>query len=201
MAKNSLSIFSLLLLALLPLSLSSPTSNPNSQSTATTPPLTAHAELTNHGFPIGLLPTDVKTYTLNATTGDFTIHLGGDCKVTLPPDNYLATYSKRVTGKIVNGRIAEIDGIRVRAFFQWWSITGIRSNAIGFVRYFIGCFPESGFTVSGLCDVKFRIFDGMVFCRRFQLFRCLGAWKPPWEEEEKKYLILWILANLEVAKL
>lgn len=157
MAKNSLSIFSLLLLALLPLSLSSPTSNPNSQSTATTPPLTAHAELTNHGFPIGLLPTDVKTYTLNATTGDFAIHLGGDCKVTLPPDNYLATYSKRVTGKIVNGRIAEIDGIRVRAFFQWWSITGIRSNGDDLV-FEVGVvsakYPVKNFDVSPECEGK-----------------------------------------------
>ncbi|KAK8477976.1 hypothetical protein V6N13_002551 [Hibiscus sabdariffa] len=33
----------------------------------------------------------------------------------------LATYSK-----IENGKIAELDGVRVRALFKWWSITGIR---------------------------------------------------------------------------
>uniref|UniRef100_A0A3Q7J338 Uncharacterized protein n=1 Tax=Solanum lycopersicum TaxID=4081 RepID=A0A3Q7J338_SOLLC len=50
------------------------------------------------------------------------------CKITLPPDNYLATYSKKIRGKIVENRIAELDGISVRAFFKWWGITGIRSS-------------------------------------------------------------------------
>ncbi|XP_058184405.1 uncharacterized protein LOC131301913 [Rhododendron vialii] len=151
MAKHSLSILSLLLL-LLPPSLSSPNPNPNSQ-----PPLTAHAELTSHGFPIGLLPTNVQAYTLNATTGDFAVHLGDNCRVTLPPDNYLATYSKRITGKIVEGRIAEISGIRVRAFFQWWSITGIRLNGDDLV-FEVGVvtakYPSNNFDESPECEGK-----------------------------------------------
>ncbi|RYR57366.1 hypothetical protein Ahy_A05g023102 [Arachis hypogaea] len=89
----------------------------------------AHVELTNYGFPVGLLPaTTVLGYAVNDTSGDFSVRLGGACKITLPPDNYIATYSKTIKGKIVKGKIAELDGIRVRAFFKWWSITGIRSS-------------------------------------------------------------------------
>ncbi|KAF1882603.1 hypothetical protein Lal_00002783 [Lupinus albus] len=86
--------------------------NPNPKST----PSLAHVELTNYGFPVGLLPaTTVLGYAVNQTTGDFTVRLCGACKITLPPDNYVATYSKTIKGKIVKGRMAELDGIRVRA--------------------------------------------------------------------------------------
>ncbi|KAI3443824.1 hypothetical protein Pfo_000489 [Paulownia fortunei] len=108
-------IFSLLCLSLVAFSVSSDGSN-------------AHDELMKYGFPIGLLPANVESYTLNLTSGLFSVRLGETCRVTLPPDNYLATYSHKITGKIVEHRIAELDGISVRAFFKWWGITGIRSN-------------------------------------------------------------------------
>ncbi|XP_022897629.1 uncharacterized protein LOC111411317 [Olea europaea var. sylvestris] len=121
-------ILCLLCLSLVSLSFSSSisTSNPKVQSKSGTGE--AHQELIKYGFPIGLLPTDVQSLSLNHTSGRFLVMLGDTCRVTLPPDNYLATYSKKITGKIVDSRIAEIDGIRVRAFFKWWGITGIRSN-------------------------------------------------------------------------
>ncbi|XP_050261370.1 uncharacterized protein LOC126706114 [Quercus robur] len=87
-----------------------------------------HIELTNYGFPVKLLPSSVHGYSINKTSGDFSVEVGGDCKITLLPDNYLATYSKTVRGKIVSGKIAELDGIRVCALFKWWSITGIQST-------------------------------------------------------------------------
>ena len=62
----------------------------------------AHVELINHGLPAGLLPaTTVLGYAVNRTSGDFTVKLGGACKITLPPDNYVATYSDTITGNIV----------------------------------------------------------------------------------------------------
>ncbi|KAL4589674.1 hypothetical protein LXL04_002582 [Taraxacum kok-saghyz] len=106
------------------ISISSSTPNPDTASF----PLTAHSVLTRHGFPVGLLPTDVLSYDLNLTSGEFSVNLGDPCRLILPPDNYLATYSKKVTGKIVQNRIAELNGIRVKAFFQWWGITGIKIN-------------------------------------------------------------------------
>ncbi|XP_010249837.1 PREDICTED: uncharacterized protein LOC104592265 [Nelumbo nucifera] len=115
----------------------------------------AHEELRKNGFPIGLLPTNVLDYTLNRTSGDFSVNLGDFCKITLPPDNYLASYSKKITGKIVEGRIAEIDGIRVRAFFKWWSITGIRSsgeNLVFEVGMVTAKYPSKNFDESPPCE-------------------------------------------------
>ncbi|KAL7189561.1 hypothetical protein ACSBR1_039249 [Camellia fascicularis] len=148
---------SLLFLFLFPLSSSNPNPSPHSNSSSKSPPLTAHAELTNYGFPVGLLPTNVLGYTINTTSGDFAVHLGDNCKVTLPPDNYLATYSKHITGKIVAGRIADINGIRVRAFFQWWSITGIKSSGDDLV-FEVGMvsakYPSNHFGESPDCEGK-----------------------------------------------
>jgi len=116
-------LLSVTLLLLAPLSSQSEPNNPNP-----IPITAAHTELTGYGFPIGLLPSSVQGYAINQTSGDFFVDLHGTCKITLPPDNYLATYSRKITGKIVKGRIEELDGIKVRAFFKWWSITGIKST-------------------------------------------------------------------------
>lgn len=146
---NPLSLLLLFFFSLLVLfSLSSANPNPNCLSSA-------HKELTTYGFPIGLLPADVRRYTVNRTSGDFAIDFGEQCKITLPPDNYLATYSKTVRGKIVKNKIAELDGIRVWAFFKWWSITGIRSNGDDLV-FEVGMvtakYPSKNFVESPACE-------------------------------------------------
>lgn len=145
MAPKSLLFFFSTLVLLLPVSLQS------------SKPSAAHTELTEYGFPIGLLPSSVRSYSINKTSGDFHVDLGGSCKITLPPDNYLATYSKRITGKIVSGRIAELDGIRVRALFKWWSITGIRSTGEDLV-FEVGVvtakYPSKNFDETPACEGK-----------------------------------------------
>nr|POE81249.1 hypothetical protein CFP56_47472 [Quercus suber] len=108
--------FSALALLILLIPISAQISDPNPKPTQSLS--VAHTELTNYGFPVGLLPSSVHGYSINKTSGDFSVELGGDCKITLPPDNYLATYSRTVRGKIVSGKIAELDGIRVRALFR-----------------------------------------------------------------------------------
>uniref|UniRef100_A0A7C9DYE5 Uncharacterized protein n=2 Tax=Opuntia streptacantha TaxID=393608 RepID=A0A7C9DYE5_OPUST len=132
------------------LSRSSANPNPNPK------PLTlAHKELTSYGFPVGLLPTNVHGYALNQTSGEFVVDLGDQCKITLPPDNYLAAYSKTVRGKIVKNKIAELHGIRVRALFKWWSITGIRSSDDNLV-FEVGAvsvkYPSKNFDESPSCE-------------------------------------------------
>ncbi|KAH6761100.1 DUF538 family protein of unknown function [Perilla frutescens var. frutescens] len=116
---------------------------------------TAHDELVKYGFPVGLIPADIESYTLNRTSGAFSLGLGGNCRVTLPPDNYLAAYSPRITGKIVENRIAELDGISVRAFFKWWGITGIRSSGQDLV-FEVGMvtakYPSKNFDMSPQCE-------------------------------------------------
>ncbi|OUZ99714.1 Protein of unknown function DUF538 [Macleaya cordata] len=155
MAKSHLIIFFLSLFHLSINSSANPSQNPNPNPNFT--PLTAHEELKHKGFPIGLLPTNVLNYSLNRSSGDFFVNLGDTCKLTLPPDNYLATYSKKITGKLVEGRIAELQGIRVRAFFQWWSITGIRSsgeNLVFEVGMVTAKYPSKNFDESPECEGK-----------------------------------------------
>ncbi|XP_042490601.1 uncharacterized protein LOC122070505 [Macadamia integrifolia] len=151
MAETPLFFLSIFLLFLL--SSADHTQNPNPNPNPTLSP--AHDQLMKHGFPVGLLPTNVFDYTLNQTSGDFTVKLGDHCKIILPPDNYLATYSKKITGKLVEGRIAELDGIRVRAFFKWWSITGIRSSGEDLV-FEVGMvtakYPSKNFDESPACE-------------------------------------------------
>lgn len=156
MTPKSLFFFSTtlaLLILLIPISaqISDPNPKPTQSLSA------AHTELTNYGFPVGLLPSSVHGYSINKTSGDFSVELGGDCKITLPPDNYLATYSRTVRGKIVSGKIAELDGIRVRALFRWWSITGIRSTGEDLV-FEVGMvsakYPSNNFDESPDCEGK-----------------------------------------------
>ncbi|XP_010688165.2 uncharacterized protein LOC104902167 [Beta vulgaris subsp. vulgaris] len=146
MAKLFLSLLSLSLLFFLYLSSENP--NPNSLTSA-------HQELKTFGFPVGLLPKNVADYSLNHTSGEFAINFRDKCKLTLPPDNYLALYSKIVRGKIVKNKIAELDGIRVRALFQWWSITGIKSsgdNLVFEVGMLSAKYPAKNFDESPPCE-------------------------------------------------
>ncbi|XP_078439323.1 DUF538 family protein (Protein of unknown function, DUF538) [Wolffia australiana] len=117
--------------------------------------LSAHELLRIHGFPPGLVPNNVQGYSLDAVTGEFVLNLGDNCRVNLPPDNYLASFSKKLTGKLQNGQIADLDGIRVRAFFRWWSITGIRSSGDDLV-FEVGVasakYPSKNFNVSLECE-------------------------------------------------
>nr|GLL47396.1 uncharacterized protein LOC109186882 [Ipomoea trifida] len=48
-------------------------------------------------------PTNVKGYSLNQTTGSFVLFLDDKCRITLPPDNYLATYSKKIVSPSSTG--------------------------------------------------------------------------------------------------
>ncbi|KAJ0881655.1 hypothetical protein HanRHA438_Chr10g0476551 [Helianthus annuus] len=130
MAKTTF-FFTFLTLLISITSSSNPNPNPTKSPSLTT--TTAHSVLTHHGFPIGLLPTGVFTYNLNTT------------------------YSKKVTGKIVENRIAELKGIRVRAFFQWWGITGIKINGDDLV-FEVGMvtakYPVKNFDESPQCEGK-----------------------------------------------
>ncbi|CAJ2636891.1 hypothetical protein L195_g050043 [Trifolium pratense] len=148
-----------LLLNLTSISIQNPNPKPKIPKSIPSP---AHVELASYGFPVGLLPaTTVLSHYINHTSGDFAVKLGGACKITLPPDNYVATYSDTITGKIVKGKIAELDGIRVRAFFKWWSITGIRSSGDDVV-FEVGMvtakYPSKNFDDSPACEGQHSAF-------------------------------------------
>ncbi|KAJ8528299.1 hypothetical protein K7X08_021991 [Anisodus acutangulus] len=150
MAKTFI-FFTIIIPLLFTISLSDPNPNPNPTQ------LEAHNELIKFGFPIGLLPKNVNNYALNTTSGHFVVSLTDTCRITLPPDNYLATYSKKITGKIVENKIAELNGISVKAFFKWWGITGIRSsgdNLVFEVGMVSAKYPSKNFNESPDCEGK-----------------------------------------------
>lgn len=120
-------------------------------------PATAYDELRLRGFPRGLLPSNVRGYTLDAGSGDFAVDLHSSCRIVLPAGNYLASFNHRLTGRLDEGRISGLDGIRVRAFFRWWSITGIRADGDQLV-FEVGSvsakFPARDFNASLECPAK-----------------------------------------------
>ncbi|GJM94014.1 hypothetical protein PR202_ga10623 [Eleusine coracana subsp. coracana] len=120
-------------------------------------PATAYDELRVRGFPRGLLPSNVRGYTLDAGSGDFAVDLDSSCRIVLPAGNYLASFNNRLTGRLDEGRISGLSGISVRAFFRWWSITGIRADGDQLV-FEVGSvsakFPARDFNASLECPGK-----------------------------------------------
>jgi hypothetical protein len=120
-------------------------------------PATAYDELRLRGFPRGLLPANVRGYTLDAGSGDFAVDLVSSCRIVLPAGSYLANFDDRLTGHLDDGRISGLSGISVKAFFRWWSITGIRANGDELV-FEVGSvsakFPARHFNASLECPAK-----------------------------------------------
>jgi len=83
-----------LLSALLAASLLLPLARPEDSSSATT----AYDELGLRGFPRGLLPANVRAYTLDAGSGDFAVDLRSSCHIVLPAGSYLGAFSDRLNG-------------------------------------------------------------------------------------------------------
>ncbi|EAZ12553.1 hypothetical protein OsJ_02459 [Oryza sativa Japonica Group] len=79
------------------------------------------------------------------------------CRIVLPAGSYLASFSDRLTGRLDDRRISGLSGIRVRAFFRWWSITGIRADGDELV-FEVGSvsakFPARHFNASLECPAK-----------------------------------------------
>eukprot|EP00249_Psilotum_nudum_P005227 c18677_g1_i1 orf=212-691(+) len=116
--------------------------------------VTAHDELSSRGFPMGLLPDTVVSYTLE-TDGRFKVHLDGSCRFTIPNKNYPASYASSITGVLSYGAIKELDGINVKAFYKWWSITGIHIKNADLV-FEVGLvtvnYPAYNFDESPICE-------------------------------------------------
>lgn len=147
-----------LLVALLAASLLVPLARPGSSiSSSSSLPSTAYDELRLRGFPRGLLPSNVRGYKLDAGSGDFAVDLHSSCNIVLPAGSYRASFNNRLTGRLDDHRISGISGIRVKAFFRWWSITGIRADGDQLV-FEVGSasakFPARKFNASLDCPAK-----------------------------------------------
>ncbi|KAG6528776.1 uncharacterized protein At5g01610-like [Zingiber officinale] len=112
-----------------------------------------HDLLEKFGLPKGLLPHLADNYSL-ADDGSFEVRLEKPCYVQFTD---LVSYAETITGHISYGTISEIQGIQVKKFFAWFSVTNIRaveeSNSIEF---------NAGFLSEKL---PWKVFENVPNCR------------------------------------
>ncbi|XP_022756292.1 uncharacterized protein LOC111304030 [Durio zibethinus] len=98
-----------------------------------------HDLLPTYGLPKGILPSNVKSYTLSAA-GDFTIELESTCYVQFDD---LVYYERTIRGKLSYGAVHDVSGIQAKKLFLWLPVTGIVADEkSGIVQFFVGAFSE-----------------------------------------------------------
>ncbi|GLJ10553.1 hypothetical protein SUGI_0130440 [Cryptomeria japonica] len=114
--------------------------------------LTAYEVLQEYGFPIGLLPANVVSYTLDTSDGSFVVNLNSTCKFKI--DSYHLKYKKKFTGTISYDSLKDLDGISVKVWFFYLSINKVlrEGDELEFyVGSFSASFPVSNFDVCPQC--------------------------------------------------
>lgn len=118
-----------------------------------------HDLLPRYGFPKGLLPDNVKSYTLS-DGGDFTVDLNTPCYVNFPGQTVF--YDKKIAGKLSFGSVKDVEGIKAKELFIWASITAMKSDpssgdivfSVGFVSKSL---PASIFNNVPSCSKKLSL--------------------------------------------
>ncbi|CAI9088628.1 OLC1v1023016C1 [Oldenlandia corymbosa var. corymbosa] len=85
------------------------------------PPLSIHDLLKTRGLPAGLLPKDVKNYTLSET-GLLEVHLEGPC---LTKFDTMAFYESVVRGNLSYGGLTGVEGFSQEELFLWLPVKDI----------------------------------------------------------------------------
>ncbi|EXB87353.1 hypothetical protein L484_016699 [Morus notabilis] len=121
MASPSISLYLILLTLLSTANFCFPRSNLNRPIPLNSPNTDVHDLLPKYGLPRGLLPDNVKSYTLS-NDGAFEIELYDTCYIKF---DRLVYYEKTVKGKISRGKVSDVSGIQAKKGFFWVSISGI----------------------------------------------------------------------------
>ncbi|KAI3676917.1 hypothetical protein L1987_86532 [Smallanthus sonchifolius] len=96
-----------------------------------------HDILPEFGFPIGILPDAVESYTLSPTDGAFTVQLTRPCYVQF--DDQTVYYSNNIEGKLTYGSVSDVSGIQAKQFFLWLSVTGMDlDTSSGMIEFHVG---------------------------------------------------------------
>ncbi|XP_015076290.1 uncharacterized protein LOC107020440 [Solanum pennellii] len=82
-----------------------------------------HDLLPYYNLPKGLLPNNVKSYTVSTKDSSFTVQLTHPCYVQF--QDQLVYYQKDIKGKLSYGSVSDVTGIQAKKLFVWVSVTGI----------------------------------------------------------------------------
>ncbi|KAK1429077.1 hypothetical protein QVD17_11277 [Tagetes erecta] len=77
------------------------------------------------GFPPGVLPDSVTTYSTSESDGftNFAIYLSKPCYVKY---EYLVYFDQEITGKATYGQISDVKGLKVQALGIWFTVNEIK---------------------------------------------------------------------------
>lgn len=97
-----------------------------------------HDLLPRFGFPRGLVPSNVESYSLSED-GEFEVHMDQPCYVQFDDLFY---YDKKIKGHLTFGSISDVTGIQARKLFLWVPVTGIDA-ASGYIQFHVGALSET----------------------------------------------------------
>ncbi|XP_051131383.1 uncharacterized protein LOC127251646 [Andrographis paniculata] len=115
-----------------------------------------HDLLPLFNLPKGLLPMDIKSYSLSPSDGSFRVELSSHpCYVHF--DANLVYYDKIITGKLGLGKVTEVSGIQAKKLFLWVSVTAIAVDG-EMIEFRVGAlsqkFPVEDFQDVPPCSAK-----------------------------------------------
>uniref|UniRef100_A0A0D9WFM9 Peptidase A1 domain-containing protein n=1 Tax=Leersia perrieri TaxID=77586 RepID=A0A0D9WFM9_9ORYZ len=130
---------------------------------------TAYEILESYDFPVGILPKGVTSYTLDESTGDFTVKLDtGSSSSSATCDfaiqgSYSLRYDATITGRISADRLTALRGVSVKVLFFWLSIVEVtrRGDQLEFsVGILSADFGVENFLESPQCGCGFDCDNG-----------------------------------------
>ncbi|KAL6960214.1 hypothetical protein U1Q18_025567 [Sarracenia purpurea var. burkii] len=123
-----------------------------------------HDLLPQYGFPKGLIPNAVKSYSISPD-GSFSVELDRPCYVQF---DELVFYDKEIRGKLRYGSVSDVSGIQAKKLFLWLSVTGMTLDSdSGMIEFHVGALsqklPAKQFEVIPNCKNKgcqdFRVYS------------------------------------------
>lgn len=98
-------------------------------------PIDVHDLLPQYGFPRGLLPNNIKSYSLS-DDGEFEVELESPCYVVFDERtcyvefDEVIYYDQKIRGHLTYGSISNLTGILCMELFLWFPVTHIDSDQI-----------------------------------------------------------------------
>ncbi|KAL3850397.1 hypothetical protein ACJIZ3_012279 [Penstemon smallii] len=117
-----------------------------------------HDLLPQYNLPKGILPTNIKSYSLSDTDGSFTVELSAHpCYVKF--DGQTVYFDRIIKGKLSYGKVSGVSGIQANKFFIWVSVSGIDVNENnGMIDFHVGALsqelPAKDFETIKTCKSK-----------------------------------------------